>query len=234
MGTLSYLAPEIILGQEADARSDLYALGVMLYEMCADRSPFEAENLTAVISQHLYAPVVPPSTHNDRLPPLLDQLIVQLLSKRPSDRPASAAAVRSSLKSISFATPTPQTSGPMAQLNRLVRGRMVGREREFAEAVALWEKAASGDGKFLLISGEPGIGKTRMVKELNTYVEIMGGKTLQGLCYAEERTPYGPIAQMVQYSLENGHNLELPETVLAEVGLDQPLGQTPVLAHRGR
>lgn len=63
MGTYAYLAPEIILGQEADARSDLYALGVMLYEMSAGRPPFEAENITAVISQHLYAPVVPPSAY---------------------------------------------------------------------------------------------------------------------------------------------------------------------------
>jgi ABC-type oligopeptide transport system substrate-binding subunit len=217
MGTLSYLAPEIILGQEADARSDLYALGVMLYEMSADRPPFEAENLTAVISQHLHAPVVPPSTYNDQLPVILDQLIVQLLSKRPADRPASAGEVRSTLESVASTGPGPQAPAPITQLNRLVRGRMVGREREFSEAVALWEKSAAGDGQFLLISGEPGIGKTRMVKELNTYVEILGGKTLQGLCYAEERTPYGPIAQMVQYSLENGHNLELPETVLADL-----------------
>jgi ABC-type oligopeptide transport system substrate-binding subunit len=217
MGTLSYLAPEIILGQEASPRSDLYALGVMLYEMCADRPPFEAENLTAVISQHLYAPVAPPSTYNDQIPPLLDQLIVQLLSKRPHDRPASAAAVRAALENISLVAPGPQTPAPITQLNRLVRGRMVGREEELAEAVALWEKSAAGDGQFLFISGEPGIGKTRMVKELNAYVEITGGKTLLGLCYAEERTPYGPIAQMVQYSLENGHNLELPETVLADL-----------------
>jgi len=66
MGTLSYLAPEVILGQEAGPRSDLYALGVMLYEMCAGRPPFEADNLTAVISQHLHAPVVPPSAYNER------------------------------------------------------------------------------------------------------------------------------------------------------------------------
>lgn len=59
MGTVSYIAPEIILGQEASPRSDLYAMGVMLYEMSAGRPPFEADNITAVISQHLHAPVVP-------------------------------------------------------------------------------------------------------------------------------------------------------------------------------
>jgi len=66
MGTLSYLAPEVILGQEADARSDLYAFGVLLYEISAGKPPFEAENLTAVISQHLHAPIVPPSVQTAR------------------------------------------------------------------------------------------------------------------------------------------------------------------------
>ena len=217
MGTYAYLAPEIILGQEADARSDLYALGVMLYEMSAGRPPFEAENITAVISQHLYAPVVPPSAYNDQVPPALDLLIVRMLSKQPGDRPQTATAVRLSLEEIGHIEAGSKPESAIPQLNRLVRGRMVGRQAEFAQAVALWEKAAGTDGQLLLISGEPGIGKTRLIKELNAWVEISGGKTLLGLCFAEERTPYGAIAQMVQTSLENGSNLELPKAVLADL-----------------
>lgn len=217
MGTLSYLAPEIILGQEADERSDLYAFGVLLYEISAGKPPFEADNLTAVISQHLHAPVVPPSMHNGELPPAFDDVVVQLLSKRPEDRPVSAGAVRTALESISLEAPFSHTPTPITQLNRLARGRMVGREPEFAEAVSLWEQSTAGNGRMLLISGEPGIGKTRLVREFSTYVEILGGTTLTGLCFAEERTPYGPIAQMVQNSLENGHNLELPQTVMADL-----------------
>ena len=217
MGTLSYLAPEIILGQEASPSSDLYALGVMLYEMSAGRPPFEAENLTAVISQHLHAPVVPPSVYNDQIPPALDGLIVQLLSKRPEDRPSSARDVYNALDSIVLVTPDHQPPASIPQLNRLVRGRMIGREEEFSQAVSLWQKTAAGQGQFLLISGEPGIGKTRMVRELSTYTEISGGKTLTGLCYAEERTPYSPIAQMVETSLEDGYKLNLPQPVMADL-----------------
>ena len=217
MGTVSYLAPEIISGQEADPRSDLYALGVMLYEMSAGRPPFEADNLTAVLSQHLHAPVVPPSAYNDQIPSALDRLIVELLSKRPEDRPPSAEAVRHSLENIDQATVSPYPSDAGPQLNRLVRGRMIGREEEFSQAVTLWHKSAAGQGQFLLLSGEPGIGKTRIVKELTAYAEISGGKTLSGLCYAEERTPYVPISQMVAQSLEDGFNLELPKSVLADL-----------------
>ncbi|HET7375901.1 MAG TPA: serine/threonine-protein kinase, partial [Anaerolineae bacterium] len=83
VGTFSYLAPELIEGQAASAQSYLYALGVMLYEFVAGRPPFIGDNLTAVISQHLYAPVVPPSTYNAAIPAPLDTLIVRLLNKHP-------------------------------------------------------------------------------------------------------------------------------------------------------
>lgn len=216
MGTVSYLAPEIILGQEATASSDLYALGVMLYELSAGRPPFEGGDLTAVLSQHLYAPIVPPSSYNGDLPPAMDELIVRLLSKRPEDRPGSARDVRLALERISQ---TRVESAPVSatEINRLVRGRMVGREDEFGQAARLWQEAAGGNGAFLLISGEPGIGKTRLVRELSTFVEISGGRSLIGYCYESERTPYGPIAQMVEATLKEGRLSDLPATVLADL-----------------
>ncbi|GAG23530.1 unnamed protein product, partial [marine sediment metagenome] len=81
IGTFNYLAPELIQGQPASAQSDLYALGVILFEMIAGKPPFEGENPTAVLSQHLYAPVVRPSTFNEEAPAVLDELIFNLLEK---------------------------------------------------------------------------------------------------------------------------------------------------------
>ncbi|MGD8855218.1 MAG: ABC transporter substrate-binding protein [Chloroflexota bacterium] len=218
MGTVAYLAPEIILGQEASPRSDLYALGVMLYEMCAGRLPFEGGDFTAVLSQHLHAPVAPPSNYNPALPAELDSLIVRLLGKRPEERPGSAREVRLVLEGLAAGEPSAATPGPaLPEISRLVRGRMIGREQEFTQAARLWQEAAGGRGGVLLISGEPGIGKTRMVRELSTFAEISGGRTLVGNCYESERTPYGPIAQMVEASLRNGQAADLPATVLADL-----------------
>ncbi|MGH7742119.1 MAG: serine/threonine-protein kinase, partial [Candidatus Eiseniibacteriota bacterium] len=98
LGTASYLAPEQALGIEVDGRTDLYALGVMLYERAAGRLPFQAEDPLAVISQHLHAPVVPPRTFRADLPPALEGIILRLLAKSPADRFASAAEVAEALR----------------------------------------------------------------------------------------------------------------------------------------
>jgi serine/threonine protein kinase len=73
VGTITYLAPELIESKPATASSDLYALGVMLYELAARRPPFTGDTLMAVLSQHLYAPVVPPSTYKADIPPALER-----------------------------------------------------------------------------------------------------------------------------------------------------------------
>jgi class 3 adenylate cyclase len=93
VGTVFYLAPEQALGQEVDGRADLYALGVILYELTTGRLPFTADDPLLIISQHLHAPVVPPRTHNPAIPSELEALILRLLSKKPDDRPASAREV---------------------------------------------------------------------------------------------------------------------------------------------
>jgi predicted ATPase len=196
-GTVFYIAPEQIMGQAVDGRTDLYALGVVLYELTTGKLPFNAEDPLAVLSQHLYAPVVPPRTHQPELSPALDDLIVRLLAKDPAERPASAGEVLHALEAIERGAPA--SSEPnVSPLDRLVRGRLIGREAERAEITALWKKVKTGESHVLLISGEPGIGKTRLVRELMTLVDVSGGAAYMGECYAEGGAPYAPLAQIVQ------------------------------------
>lgn len=197
VGTLSYLAPELILGEPASPQSDLYALGVMLYEMTTGQPPFMGDNLT-VLSQHLYATVVPPSSHNPQIPPALESLILRLMSRRPEERPTSAAEVRLALESWQGEIPAPTVE--LSLLDRLGRGRLVGRDRELGEAVLLWRQVLSGGeaARVLLISGEPGIGKTRLMRELVTLAQVSRAHALVGECYAEGSAPYAPMAQIIQ------------------------------------
>ncbi len=85
--------------------ADLYSLGIMFYELTAGRLPFLADDPIAVISQHLYAPVVPPSTYNTEISAVLDALILRLMSKRPTDRPGSAGEVILELDALMMAAP---------------------------------------------------------------------------------------------------------------------------------
>jgi tetratricopeptide (TPR) repeat protein len=215
-GTVFYLPPEQALGQEVDGRADLYALGVMLYELATGQLPFSGDDPLAVISQHLYAPVVPPRTHNADIPPALDALIVQLLSKQPQDRPASAADVRQALQTVVTASAVPSSPSTPSPLDQLVRGRLVGREREMAEARALWmQAAAASEGRnVLLISGEAGVGKTPLVRELKALARVSGGQALTGECYAGGSAPYTPIAQIIREALPL-LKVDLPDLVLA-------------------
>lgn len=214
-GTFAYLAPELLRGQSATVQSDLYALGVMSYELFCGRAPFQGNNLAAVLSQHLYASVMPPSVYHQELPPALDALILRLLSKQPSDRPTSAAEVRQVLDHLPTTTNYPL---PVAALDLIARGRIVGRERELQEAITRWQRAKQGEGSVLLISGEPGIGKTRLARELMAVAEAERAAVWWGDCYAEGGAPYAPIAQILQTVLAHPEQLPpLPETILGEL-----------------
>jgi ABC-type oligopeptide transport system substrate-binding subunit len=219
VGSVFYLAPELALGQDFDGRADLYALGVMLYELTTSRLPFAADDPVAVISQHLHAPVVAPRAKNAEIPPALDALIVHLLQKSPQDRPASAAEVLHTLQQPGLLDKEALPARELSVLERIERGRMVGRDRELQQARALWSRALAGEGQMLLVSGEPGIGKTRLMRELVTQVEVTGGHALVGASYAEGGTPYAPFAQMIREVLRNGpgNDVDLPEFVWADV-----------------
>ncbi len=104
-----------------------------------------------------------------------------------------------------------------AVLDRIVRGRLVGRERELAEADSLWKRAASGEGQILFLSGEPGIGKTRLARELMQLAQAAEARVLSDGCHAEGDAPYAPLAGMMRQAFESSPGPELPGFVLADL-----------------
>ena len=93
IGTPTYMAPEQAMGLAVDPRTDLYALGVMLYHMASGRVPFDAELTGTMLLAHVHETPTPIQTVAPGLPPALATLIMQLLEKEPARRPASAAEV---------------------------------------------------------------------------------------------------------------------------------------------
>jgi len=106
VGTAAYLPPEQALGKPLDARSDLYSLGAMLYEMVTGQPPFRGNDLLAVVAQHVNATPEPPSKTVATIAPELDALILKLLAKNPAERPRDAAIVRGQLEAIMAPAPT--------------------------------------------------------------------------------------------------------------------------------
>ncbi|HET6889844.1 MAG TPA: protein kinase, partial [Pyrinomonadaceae bacterium] len=197
VGTASYMAPEQALGQAIDARTDLYALGVLLYELSTGRLPFAGDDPLTVVSQHVHAPVVPPRVLRPDLPQALEAVILRLLEKNPDDRFANAhetaVALRESLVTTEIADQG-EAAATVAILDALSRGRLVGRATELAEARELWRHAREGHGHAVLLSGEPGAGKSRLAREITIQAALDGATVLTGGCYEyEATTPYIPF-----------------------------------------
>jgi Protein kinase domain len=86
LGTPAYLSPEQIQGEKQDQRSDLFSLGIVLYEMATGKRPFDGTSLPAVCAQILSTNVIPPSQHDPALPAAFDHIISRCLAKNPADR----------------------------------------------------------------------------------------------------------------------------------------------------
>jgi serine/threonine protein kinase/formylglycine-generating enzyme required for sulfatase activity len=100
MGTAKYMSPEQATGGACDIRSDLYALGVVLYELAAGQPPFVGEGATAIMYQHVHRKPAPPRKVNPAIPDALDKLILRLLEKDPDARVASPEALVSAIRGI--------------------------------------------------------------------------------------------------------------------------------------
>ena len=93
VGTVAYLSPELVLRGQADARSDIYSLGVMIFEMLTGKQPYQGEQAVQVAYQHANENIPAPSSVEPGVPELLDEIVLWSTARNPSDRPASAVAL---------------------------------------------------------------------------------------------------------------------------------------------
>lgn len=106
MGTPLYMSPEQALGREADPRSDLYSLGIVLYEMLTGRVPFQATTLYELLGLHVHAYPASPRTLRPELPESVEWLLRTALQKDPAQRYASAAIIAGAISQVMLALPS--------------------------------------------------------------------------------------------------------------------------------
>lgn len=130
LGTPDYMSPEQIQGKRGDSRTDVYAIGVILFEMLAGRVPWEGDNALAVMAQHLNAPVPPLHEINKEVPPPIEGIVRKCLRKVPNERYEDAASLELDLEQwrdlplsqFIFGDEVPVTSGNDQKLILLIFG----------------------------------------------------------------------------------------------------------------
>ncbi|MBY4676053.1 AAA family ATPase [Marinobacterium arenosum] len=221
-GTLHYIAPEQThqLSQPVDGRTDLYAAGCILYWLFTGQPPFAELSGSQLIHAHLVRRPTPVA-QRALLPPALDSILLRLLQKDPDKRYQSAhgvvADLRHCLACLLTGQPMPMSFKPCRQdiADQLhIPRRLYGRDAPLSQLKTALNRAADGAAELLLVSGESGIGKSVLIREIQQPVITNDGLFIAGKCdqYLHSQ-PYSALLQALGGFLR--HLLTLPNAELA-------------------
>ncbi len=184
-GTLAYMAPEVISGESATFSADLYAVGVIAYQLVAGRYPFAIANVQQLLNDILFTT---PDVYSLEIDPRLAFVLARLLTKTPDMRFGSAQEAILALCEATDQPPPPETAAIRESF--LQAAHFVGREAELRRLQTALSAARDGQGSAWLISGESGVGKSRLMEELRVYALVEGMIVLRGQGIASGSQPY--------------------------------------------
>ncbi len=205
VGTFAYAPPEQtgMLNRPVDARSDLYALGAVLFECVTGRPPYTATDVGELLRLHAVAPVPDPRTEAPALGGTFAEIIGKLLAKDPDDRYQSAPGLLADLHRRA-AGESGFTLGRGDAPAVLAEVPFTGRDDELAELRERWDAARDSRGGIAVLRGESGSGKTRLATELAGEVERAGGIVLRGSATAGDHRPLAAIRSAIESYLRVG------------------------------
>ncbi|ULO06831.1 AAA family ATPase [Paenibacillus sp. 19GGS1-52] len=217
----AYLSPEQLgrINRAPDERSDLYALGIIFYEMLAGQLPFQAQSAEEWIHVHMAVLPKPIREQRPELDGPLDEMLLKLLSKSPEERYQSAYGLLADLQRCVLSLneagelhPFEIASSDKASRFRLPR-MLFGREQEVGALQDAFELACVGASAFVLVTGHAGSGKTALISELKMPIRREGGQFITGKCDLMNREiPFSPILQALRRLLRQVWS-ESPERI---------------------
>jgi len=190
--TPGYSAPEVREQAPVDHRADLYSLGALWYALLMGEPPMfmpGAERLIHLTLEEALA-------GQEYVPKPIGDVIVRLMERSPADRYASANEVIEAINETlgtEYRLETRETASSYA-----LRTHFVDRETEMKTLQALWEQARSGEGRIVLLQGESGVGKTRLLEELEVRAELEGDHVVWGQCVEGGANAYGPWREVLR------------------------------------
>src|SRR5215210_1188577 len=194
-GTLAYTAPEVLLQDDYDHRADLYSLGMTLYELATGVLPSAGEDREA-IRFHLEGELPAPLALRPDLPPALARILVRLLQRDPGERYASAGRL---LADLATAAGRPiDAAGLSFGEEKVLASRLVCRDEALGQLRADLAEAAAGQGGAVVIEGEEGVGKSRLLREFRLFAAIEGARIGRGNGTAEAAQPLGPFVEALR------------------------------------
>ena len=228
VGTLAYMSPELFKGNKPSSMSDLYAIGILAYELLVGKHPFNVKNVTKLIYEHIG---VEPDC-KDIKDEGLRQIIERLLLKDPKDRYQSAYDVIRALADTGHIVVSDDTA---VRESYLQASQFVGRDDEMAKLLIAFEEVKSGRGQGWLISGESGVGKSRLLEEFKTRALIEGALVLTGQAVSDGGLPFqlwrNPLRRLLLSVEIDEQEAEILKAVVPDIEtlLNQGVADAPSL-----
>ncbi len=233
-GTIKYMSPEQTgrIGRKIDTRSDLYSLGVTLYELFSGVLPFKTRSDLETMHAHIAIQPKSPSRFDKRIPEILSEIVLKLLNKSPGQRYQSAYGLRKDLERCIAEWKEKGRCSQFAVGKHDVSEfwqfpeKIYGRDKEIRALTVAYENTSERP-RLLLLYGYSGVGKTTICKALLEYVKTEGGVIADGK-YQQVRgeEPFSAIKKIIRSLIANALRFETEELNRFRARLSLIVGQS--------